>query len=266
VINKSYQFNYLYSGENTNPPLLFLHGFLGNEADWEAIISELRTDFYCLALDLPGHGKTRFLKDQSYYSLERCAQGIMELINQLELQKCNLIGYSMGGRLALYLAVHYPDMWNKIILESASPGLKSVSEQEERWRHDLNLAIKLEKEDLNNFLHSWYKQPIFNSLRRYPEFQALFDKRLNNNKFELAHALRGMSVGKQLPLWNNLKDIELPILLVTGELDYKFNLIMHEMSDLLPKSGLRLVHGCGHTVHFENPKMFIDIVKEFLLY
>ena len=204
MITNSYLFNYYISGSPSNPAILFLHGFLGNADDWMDVISSLSHKYYCISVDLPGHGKTDNLTEQTDYTMEVCASGIVDILGHLKIHMCNLVGYSMGGRLALYLISHYPKLFLKVILESASPGLKSAEAREQRLQNDLRLAKDLEKNDLHALIRTWYQQPIFNSIRKHNAFGKLLKRRLDNNGKQLAYALRGMSTGRQESLWNNL--------------------------------------------------------------
>jgi 2-succinyl-6-hydroxy-2,4-cyclohexadiene-1-carboxylate synthase len=228
------------------------------------VVSSLSHKYYCISVDLPGHGKTDNLREETDYTMEICASGIVEILHHLKIQICNLVGYSMGGRLSLYLVSHYPNRFLKVILESTSPGLKSAVAREQRLQNDLKLAKDLEENDLRAFIKAWYQQPIFNSIRKHNAFGQLLKRRLANNSEQLTYALRGMSTGRQKSLWNNLNKIKLPILLITGEFDHKFTAIMQEMVQLLPQADLNIVEGCGHNVHFENSKRYITIVKRFL--
>jgi 2-succinyl-6-hydroxy-2,4-cyclohexadiene-1-carboxylate synthase len=263
VISNLNLFHYYVSGSTVKPVILFLHGFLGTANDWHEVISALSPHYYCLAVDLPGHGQTKITGDGTSYTIKTCATGIIDILRHLNMDSCYMVGYSMGGRLALYLAVTYPKIFHKVVLESASPGLKTRTERKHRWLHDLHLAQQLQCDSLQLFLNSWYQQPIFNSMRKHRDFSNLLEKRLHQDGKQLAHALRGMSVAKEKPLWNKLRKIKLPILLITGALDFKFSEIMQEMHHLLPQAELQIVEECGHNVHFENPDIFVKKVREF---
>ena len=147
---KSYRFHYCFSGNSNRPLILFLHGFMGNSHEFERAISMLNNDFYCLNIDLPGHGKTQVLDDDCY-SMAKTAQELISLLDELKVKQCFLVGYSMGGRLALYLTLNFPLYFDKVILESASPGLSTEEERLERVKRDEQIARKLvrsiEKDD-----------------------------------------------------------------------------------------------------------------------
>lgn len=256
-------FHYDVSGSTRNPVILFLHGFLGTGDDWHDVITDLSPYYHCISVDLPGHGQTKITADSTSCSIELCASGIIDLLGHLNIKYCYLVGYSMGGRIALRLALSYPNFFPKVILESTSPGLKSKTERMHRMLHDTHLAQELETKPLANFMNNWYQQKIFNSLSELSTFSKLKKARLKQNGKQLAGALRAMSTGRQRPLWNKLRKIKLPILLITGELDFKFTEIMQEMCHLLPQAELQIVAKCGHNVHFEATDTFVKLIRNF---
>jgi 2-succinyl-6-hydroxy-2,4-cyclohexadiene-1-carboxylate synthase len=256
--------HYITSGSLQNPPLLFLHGFMGNSSDWLSILEKVQHRYYCLALDLPGHGKTRMSGDDSQFKIESTTASIIQYIIDLSLKNINLVGYSMGGRLVLYLAVKYPQYFNRIIIESTSPGLIDPTERLNRKQSDLTLARELERGDMENFLNKWYKQPLFRSLTSHPNFQKLFHSRLSNDPLALAKSLRYMSVGIQPSLWHELHNIQLPVFILVGEKDHKYRKIALMMTEKIPNVTLEVVKDCGHNIHFENEDLYIDFVTYFL--
>jgi len=194
----TYKFNNTETGDAKHHSLLFLHGFLGSSGDWQDVISFFADDFYCLALDLPGHGKTVVDSPKQNYSMERVASGLVEFLESKDLRKWNMIAYSMGGRLALYMAVHYPDRFNRILLESASPGLEHLKERQLRLDQDAKLAERLESIRFKDFLREWYEQPLFVSLKKDKDkFEKLLNERLKNDKKGLNLSLKYMSTGVQ---------------------------------------------------------------------
>src|SRR4030043_615955 len=109
--------HYQLDGSPGKPLLVFLHGFLGSVDDWNFAVDHFVSDYCCLRIDLPGHGQTR-LADPAQYAMPSTARLLIELLDKLKMSQAHLLGYSMGGRLALYLGVHYPDRFLTIILES----------------------------------------------------------------------------------------------------------------------------------------------------
>jgi 2-succinyl-6-hydroxy-2,4-cyclohexadiene-1-carboxylate synthase len=238
---------------------------MGNSHEFNEVISLLSDNFCSLAVDLPGHGKTRVIGSSEHCSMQNTAYGLISLLNDLNIENCYLIGYSMGGRLALYLNLHFPHRFSKVVLESASPGLKTKRDQAERIQRDLELAHQLEMIDFRVFLLKWYSQPLFASLNKHPDFNRLLENRLQNNPLELAKSLRNLSTGQQPSLWEQLKSYQNPILLLVGEYDNKFRTINSEMIKLCETAQLKIISNCGHNVHFENPQEFALNVQTFIL-
>lgn len=264
LILDNYQLSYSLTGSSNDKPLiLFLHGFLGDRHDFQTVISHLGDRFSCLTIDLPGHGNTKVTGEDQCYQISPTAQAIIQLLDKLQISQCFLVGYSMGGRLALYLTLHYPQRFIKVILESTSPGLKTELERLNRLQSDLQIAYKLRTEKLADFLSRWYDKPFFSSLKKHPNFAEFFQKRLQNNPLELSKCLRGMSTGRQPSLWNHIKHNTIPLLLLVGEQDDKFQQINTEMVEIGKNMHLKVIKKCGHNIHLENPEIFIKNIIDF---
>lgn len=264
-MNEELSLAWQMSGHKGRPVILFLHGFLGNGQEWEEIVSYLAEDYRCLTVDLPGHGKSAGLNRHPDWGMENTAAALIALLNELAIKKCFVIGYSMGGRLALYLAFHYPRYFTKVILESASPGLITEEERRERIARDEQLAQRLETGDFREFLLEWYRQPLFQTLLQHPQFEGIFRNRLQNDPRALAKSLREMSTGRQPSLWEELSSNKIPLLLIVGGKDAKFRSIAAEMADICPAARVKPIESCGHNVHFENPIEFAKGIKSFLI-
>ncbi len=259
----NYQFHYSLLGKLRSPIILFLHGFLGDCDDFYQVTSLFSDEFCCLTVDLPGHGKTIVTGGDEYYTMGHTALGLIQFLNRLNIDKCFLVGYSMGGRLALYLTIHFPHRFTKVVLESASPGLKTQEEQLLRIARDIQLAKELEMKNFRVFLNNWYKQPIFSSLKKYDNFDIILARRLKNKPSELAKSLRNLSTGIQPSLWKNIKDNQIPLLLLVGEYDEKFKLINQEMAAISKGVELKVIRNSGHNIHWENVRCFIEEIGKF---
>ncbi len=233
---------------------------MGSGADFAEVISLLTPHFCCLTVDLPGHGLTQVMAEDDYYQMAATAEALIELLQQLKISTCFLVGYSMGGRLALYLAVYFPDYFKKVILESASPGLKTASARKARIKQDLQLAQALESLDFSIFLTRWYANPLFASIKNHPQYKPMIAKRLNNNPVQLAKSLRNMSTGRQPALWDRLNNLQISLILIVGELDRKFVAINREIAQLNHQINLKIIPQCGHNIHLENPQQFAAII------
>jgi 2-succinyl-6-hydroxy-2,4-cyclohexadiene-1-carboxylate synthase len=270
-LSQDYLFNYSVIGDRSTgslvdrqkPVIFFLHGFLGNSQDFLAVIDLISPEFCCLVLDLPGHGQTEVKQDINYH-LPNLAQALIALLEQLNIQQCFLVGYSLGGRIALYLTICFPQYFLGVVLESASPGLKTQPERDRRIQQDLQLAKQLESQNLADFLQQWYSQPLFSSFAQHPNFQQALIRRLNNNSVKLSKCLRYLGLGRQPSLWSHLKNIQIPLLLVVGELDEKFVAINREIANLCPQANLNIVKNSGHNVHFEKFLEFTKLINCFL--
>jgi 2-succinyl-6-hydroxy-2,4-cyclohexadiene-1-carboxylate synthase len=249
------------SGDRTQPTLTFLHGFLGSAEDFAGIARALRDRFCTVRLDLPGHGQSLLMTG---YELDATANLVLQALDQQGITQTYLYGYSMGGRLALYLAVQYPDRFPQVILESASPGLRSPEERSARQQQDGMIADRLETlNDWPNWLDDWYGQPLFASLREHPEFAALLIKRSANQPAFLAKSLRGMSVGRQPNLWPDLKALKVGLHLLVGDRDNKFRAIQAKMLAACPTATGSIVENTGHNIHAENPAAVIREIAGF---
>ena len=257
--------HYVTKGDSKQPSLLLLHGFLGSHQDFTEIVGILSQHFYCIVPDLPGHGRTRSRPDS--YTFQKTAKSLVALLRHLRVAKTHLLGYSMGGRLALYLVCEFPDYFLRVVLESASPGLRTAEERQARRERDGAIAHKIETLPLPSFLTQWYSNPLFASLQQYPErYSTMLQRRKNNVPAELAQVLCGMGTGQQPSLWEALAQIEQDLLLIVGDLDTKFVAINREMiaaTDDRQQSKLAVLENYGHNLHLEAPVLYTHTVLRF---
>ncbi len=244
--------------------MVLLHGFMGSSEDWRGVAAALAGEFYCVVPDLPGHGVSVGLPPESY-SFGGAARTLISLLDCLGLERAALAGYSMGGRLALYLALRRPERCSGLLLESTSPGIENITEREARVEADEERAARLESGDFGEFVADWYRQPLFASLaRREGLVEALIPARLRNDPAELARALRGLSAGRQPSLWAELPGLSVPALAVAGALDERYVAVARRMAALSPRLRAAVVPGAGHNVHLEAPGEYIRLLKEAL--
>ncbi|RMF56516.1 MAG: 2-succinyl-6-hydroxy-2,4-cyclohexadiene-1-carboxylate synthase [Calditrichaeota bacterium] len=244
--------------------LVFLHGFMGRGEDWIDLANEISSDFQCILVDLPGHGRSVNFRTGEIWSMENTARWVLHLLQETTTPPVNLVGYSMGGRLALYLALIYPHFFRKVVLESASPGLKDKQAREARIQLDETRAQQIVSEPMEIFLQKWYSQPLFDTLQQSHKVQPLIASRKQNDPRALAKSLREMGTGVQPPLWDRLPELKIPLLLIVGEKDFKFCTIAREMSAQNKQVEVITVEGCGHNVHLEAPEKFKKILLDFL--
>ena len=259
----AYRWSFHSSPEGQKKSVLFLHGFMGCKEDWKDVGDSLGDTFRVLTVDLPGHGSTQSVEPDVSFGMENTARELIELLDSLNMYRCHVVGYSMGGRLALYLGIRYPNRVDRLVLESASPGLAEPAARDERRQQDRELEHKLETVSFSRFLEDWYAQPLFSMLKRHPQFPDLLQRRMRNRPTELAKSLRQMGTGAQPSLWESLKSLRQPTLFVAGNKDIKFREIAVEMADRCPTGRAVIIENSGHAVHFEQPKLYIDVIQAF---
>jgi 2-succinyl-6-hydroxy-2,4-cyclohexadiene-1-carboxylate synthase len=248
------------------PVLVLLHGFTGSAISWGMLLDDLVTlGMRVIALDLLGHGRSDAPEDPQRYGMEHCQIDIISILQKLGIRqgKAILLGYSMGGRIALYCAFSY--YFRALILESASPGLATFTERAQRRANDEALAERIECEGIEAFIDYWEQLPLFASQRNLPIECRNVQRaqRLNNRAHGLANSLRGVGTAVQPSLYQRLPELTLPALLITGELDSKFCTIGQTMAQQLPQAQLQIVPKAGHTVHLEQPERFATLVHKF---
>ena len=253
-------------GHVDNTPLFLLHGFTGRGEGWADLAAPLVDAGYrVIAPDLPGHGGN-LSGDDGEYGMEAAAQALADLIDHECGGIVHLLGYSMGGRLALYFALAFPEKVRSLVLESASPGLATEAERIARRAADDALAARIEAEGIPAFVEFWESLALWQSQVRLAEDvrQGLRQNRLQNNASGLAHSLREMGTGVQPSLWGRLPDVTIPTLLLAGAEDGKFAAINRQMAGLMPNTRLVVVPEAGHTVHLEQPERFGAELLAFL--
>lgn len=264
MMNESSNLFYAVHGDRAKPALVLLHGFMGNSDDWADIVPLLSDRWRCITIDLPGHGKTKTEGAESF-RMEACAESITSLLDELDISRSSLMGYSMGGRLAMYLAVNYSNRFDSVIIESASPGLETTQEREMRIEHDHALAELLMTMPLNQFVEQWYWQALFATIDRdSAKFADMVQRRLQGDPKGLSMSLRFMGTGSQPSLWRELGRIVSPLLLIVGRHDAKFRQIAEDICDRCIAARAVIIDNAGHNVHFENPEEYVKQVSLFL--
>lgn len=257
------------------PPLVLLHGFTGSARSWDGHGERIRAlasaqpdrDGHSTVLvDLLGHGGSDAPADSARYRMGRASADLAAILDALGHPRAAVLGYSMGGRLALHFALTHPERVAALILESASPGIADPEERRARVEGDEALAAFIEREGVAAFVDRWEQNPLFSTHGALPRSarERLREQRLRNNPTGLANSLRGMGTGAQEPLWGRLGEIEAPVLLLAGEHDRKFREIQKEMWDAIPRVAAATLQDAGHAVHLEQPELFDHRVVEFL--
>ncbi|SEJ34846.1 2-succinyl-6-hydroxy-2,4-cyclohexadiene-1-carboxylate synthase [Bhargavaea ginsengi] len=257
------QIGYREAGDPDGNPLVLLHGFTGSSASWTGFADEFGSCRLIMP-DLTGHGHSAAPDVPGRYAMEEQVADLDVLFTGLGLDRFSLLGYSMGGRIAIGYAAKHPEKISRLILESTSPGLETKDERLSRRESDDKLAAFIEREGIRAFTDRWENIPLFASQTRLPKDvrERVRSGRLGNEPAGLAGSLRGIGTGSQPSYWDNLKGFKMPVTLITGGLDEKYVNIAEDMARQLPNSSHVTVPDAGHTVHVENPVRFATIVKE----
>lgn len=248
------------------PPLVLLHGFTGSAQSWQSHVPTLSKHFSLIAPDFLGHGKSDAPSDPARYNIENTTADLLALFDQLEISRTHLLGYSMGGRVALHFALTHPERVERLVLESSSPGLADPHERAQRVANDAALADTIERDGIAAFVAYWTNLPLFATQKKLPESigAALYQQRLASSAQGLANSLRGLGTGVQPSLWEQLHQLNLPTLLITGALDQKFTRIAKSMSQSIPDARHTIIPDAGHTIHLEQAELFDELVIQFL--
>ncbi len=234
-----------------DPRLSFLHGFTQTSKSWVSPASAIRGGTKQF-IDAPDHGESQ---GQSL-NLAEAGNAVAEIALE-----STLIGYSMGARIALHAVLQNPKAFNGVVLVSGTAGIADDQERMNRKLHDEALACSIEDTGNEAFIREWVQQPLFANSRFSEEDIA---DRLRNSASSLASSLRLCGTGTQRSLWDDLKNILIPVLVVAGERDEKFVAIAHQMHGLIPFSQIAIVQNAGHAVHTEVPDKFCAIVNDWL--
>ena len=256
---------YQTTGESYLPPVIFLHGFMGSGADWLPIAENLAAHYYGILPDLPGHGWNTDFPITQPVTFDTVAAGLRQLIEQLNLAPVTLVGYSMGGRIALYTAIQFPERIASLVLEGANPGLADEQDRQARAALDNQRAEQLRTEGIDTFVDKWYAMDLFRTLHTNPErLNAMKSCRKKNDPSWAAKIISELSPGRQPPLWDQLDSLTTPSLLLAGALDTNYTALMSRMGQSIPHATVEIVPDAGHNIHVEQPEIFTQMLANFL--
>jgi 2-succinyl-6-hydroxy-2,4-cyclohexadiene-1-carboxylate synthase len=224
--------------------VVLLHGFAGTRRAWDRVIERLPAERYRpLALDLPGHGEAA---GERPISFRRCVAHVLGRCPD----RFTLCGYSLGGRLALHVALAAPDRVRRLVLVSTTAGIEDPERRARRRASDHRLADELEGVRFEEFIGRWQALPLFAGDPPAVAALAREDQR-RNRPAALAAVLRGIGTGEMDPLWARLPRLAMPVTIVVGARDGRFRALGARMADLVPNARLSLVPG-GHRLPLEN--------------
>jgi 2-succinyl-6-hydroxy-2,4-cyclohexadiene-1-carboxylate synthase len=238
-----------------------LHGFTLTGESWQELVRMMPAGWRWVTPDVRGHGGAK----TAPCTMDDCVADLVALWDNLGVDRSHVVGYSMGGRLALHVAVRLPERTRSLLTIGAHAGLDPEA-GEARRRADEALAQRIERDGIGPFAQYWESLPMFEGIaRRGPEFAAwLHSLRVSNRPAGLAASLRGMGAGAMEPLWGELGVIHVPTTFVAGDRDGAFIAAALRMAEHVRESRLRTVPDSGHAVHFEQPEATAEILADHL--
>lgn len=240
------------------PTLVLLHGFMGSGDDWLRTARLLSDRYRCLLPDLPGHGGQPLPADLDF---EGYCEHVWKQLAPVLPVRVALAGYSMGGRIAAWLATRHPESIAALVLEGAHPGLETEAERLARRRHDGTWARRLEQEAWPRILEDWYRQPVFADLTPARR-EAFIQERSAQDPATLARVLRATGLGGQPDLRPGLAGLTCPRAFIAGARDTKFCALGQSLADTC--AGLELVKldGLGHNCHAQDPGQVAAVIEQ----
>ncbi len=235
------------------PCLVLVHGFTQTRRSWGPVADALAVDHELICVDAPGHGRSAGV-----------AAGLSEGAHLIADQggDATYLGYSMGARYALHVALARPEQVRGLVLLGGTAGIEDPDDRGERHDQDVGTAARLRDEGLEIFLEGWLRQPLFAGL---PPERAFRTERLENTVDGLATSLERAGTGSQEPSWHELPGLSMPVLVLAGADDRKFVALAERMADAIGDSAtLALIAGAGHAAHLEHPDRFLAIVQPWL--
>jgi 2-succinyl-6-hydroxy-2,4-cyclohexadiene-1-carboxylate synthase len=241
--------------------LLLVHGFAQTSASWQSVLPFLSQNRPVYAIDLRGHGKTALTRGMP--TIEGVRSDLIAQLDELEWEKAAVWGYSQGARVALDLALNLPDRVAALVLESGTAGIEDPDELQARIDRDEELAKRIESNPIEDFVELWERWPILSGQNR-ALVESQREDRLSHDPKALAAALRGIGQASYEPMWDQLGNLSMPTLLLTGGRDAKYCAIAERLLELIPNCEHEEIAGVGHSVHLEQPHAAPRAVEKFL--
>ncbi len=246
-------------------PLLLLHGFTGRGTSWGAHAAAFAEGSRVITVDLPGHGRSGSAPP-GRMSVERTADDLAAILERANAAPADVLGYSLGARIALRLAVAHPASVARLVLESPSAGIAEPDERAKRVAADEALAISIERDGIEAFVAGWERSPVFATHAALAPAVAERQRaiRLRNDPRGLAASLRGAGQGTMEPLHDHLAGITAPTLVIAGAFDAIGRPRAERVARGIPGARLELIDNAGHTPHLERDRVFRRLVTAFL--
>jgi len=244
------------------PHLILFHGFMGSGEAFTPLLKDLSKFCNPITIDLKGHGKSSGPEKADHYSTDQQVGELTSVISRLKFQSLFLYGYSMGGRLALQLALETPELFSGLILESTHCGIADPDLRKQRRKIDRVRAEQI-IDDFSTFLEGWSQLPLFNA-KQSSDSDYYYQIMEQQHPPYLAASLRGFGAGNMPCVCDRLSSFELPVQLIAGSEDQKYVDKMSEIAQLLPSSTLDIVDGAAHRVHVDRPGDVTGILNSFI--
>jgi 2-succinyl-6-hydroxy-2,4-cyclohexadiene-1-carboxylate synthase len=236
------------------PTVVLLHGFTHTGRSWDPVVAALGESYTALAPDIRGHGR-------SSNSKPAALDAVIADTWALAPGRFTLAGYSMGGRIALHVALADPDRIKRLVLIGASPGIADPAARGRRREDDERLAAEVQTSSIEQFAARWAQTPVLGC--QAPDVAAAAHAdRLRSTPQGLAQALRGLGTGALPSAWDRLGELTMPVTLVAGERDQKFRDLAAEMARSISGAEIVIVPGAGHAVHLESPRGVAEIIAD----
>ena len=257
-------------------PVVVLHGFTQSGASWLPLARRLSADHLIVAVDLPGHGASAGVAAGLWDGAALIGEAATAAIDTGRRRhrspadrdagdgsgRAAYVGYSLGGRFALHLALLRPEIISRLVVVSASGGIDGEDQRAARRAADEDIARRVESDGVDAFVRWWLERPLFATLT---PAAAAVDSRLGGSAAGLASSLRLAGAGRQQPLWSRLGALTMPVLVVAGALDEAYAARAHRLAAAIGANArVAIIDGAGHACHLEAPERWWAAVGPFL--
>lgn len=242
---------------------MLLHGFTQGPGSWDRLVAGLIGSYEIVRVTLPGHGPAGSASARARLPFEVAAGAVADAVAEVAgPEPATWVGYSLGGRLALRVALDRPELVDSLVLLGATAGIEEARDRAARVEIDERLAAGLERKGVEQFIDGWLNQALFSGLA--PSDAGVEERRLGTVD-GLASALRLLGTGAQEPVWDRLGELKVPVLMMAGEHDSKFSAVAFRMAASIgDNSGVSFIPGAGHAAHLERPRSVATILNRFL--